>query len=737
MHKFSVIWISLPLLALGSHTMSSPETRVSSAPAVDAATTPSSHAAPAAAESWIVQDRQKSMEELKSSIQAVGGQITHKLSVIHAVTAELNAAQIAALRETAPTLRVYSNRSVSSSSTLPTLSDDFDGFEGYAGDDGNQPWAGPWIEDDNDDPHSGDISITHNPAGNKCTDGSSCLQIRTSHATASIYRRLDLSGSVAATLTYDFTSRLRAENEAHLEISDDGGASYHLLRVFDADGSRSGHHCIDISDFLSAQTQLRIRVESHQGHQRIWFDNIQVHYTAQAMPGSNQYPAQTQADVLHQQGLTGAGVTVAMIDTGLWSFPSLNLDTQGQRKVIARYNAITDEDGEAADLSGHGSHIASLIGSSEPADTPGTYNGVAPNASLVAVKAFTAMGEGSYADVIRGIDWLIEHKSELGVRVLNLSFSAEPLSYYWDDPLNQAVMQAWAEGIVVISSAGNTGPTPMSIGVPGNVPYVITVGAMSDNQTADPTDDYLSDFSATGPTLEAFVKPEVVAPGHRILGVMPPDSYLPNLRPELADGAFFSGSGTSQAAAITTGVAALLLEAAPWLTPDELKCRLMAGAQAAVDAQGDLAYNPLQQGAGLVNAVGSLNSNELTCANVGLDIQLDIAGVEHYGGPVRWDAEEDSFYVEGLGYNWDGLLESGGYAWTGLNPWVDVNPWLDVDINPWINLNPWIDVNPWLDVDVNPWIGSSWWSDGIPWESQPHQWDSLTETVTIGLVLSD
>ena len=732
MHKFAVIWISFPLLALGSHTMSAPETNsTESAEAQISSAPPATHS-----ESWIVQGRGMSVEQLKSSIQAVGGQITHELAVIHAVTAELDAPQIAALQEATPSLRFYGNRAVTSSSTLPTLLDDFDGFEGYDGDDGNLSWAGPWIEDDNDDPLSGDIKITHTQP-NKCDDDSSCLRIRTSDSKASIYRAVDLSGSVAASLTYDFINKIDSKSKVLLEISSDGGQTFQRLKTFNSKGARSGHHCLDISAHLSADTVLRIRVKKNDEREKVWFDNIQVHYTAQATPGSNQYPAQTQADALHQQGLTGAGVTVAMIDTGLWSFPSLNLDTHGQRKVIARYNAITDEDGEAEDLSGHGSHIASLIASSEPADTPGTYNGVAPDASLVAIKAFTAMGEGSYADVIRGIDWLIDNKDELGVRVLNLSFSAEPLSYYWDDPLNQAVMQAWAEGIAVISSAGNTGPTPMSIGVPGNVPYVITVGAMSDNQTADPTDDYLSDFSATGPTLEAFVKPEIVAPGHRILGVMPPNAYLPSLRPELTDGAFFSGSGTSQAAAITTGVAALLLEASPWLTPDELKCRLMVGAQAAINPQGDLAYNPLQQGAGLVNALGSLHSNELTCANIGLDIDLDIAGVEHYGGPVRWDDASNSFYVEGLGYSWDGALNTGGYAWTGLNPWIDVNPWLDVDINPWINLNPWIDVNPWLDVDVNPWIGSSWWSDGIPWENQPHQWDGLTETVTIGLVLVD
>ena len=103
--------------------------------------------------------------------------------------------------------------------------------------------------------------------------------------------------------------------------------------------------------------------------------------------------------------------------------------------------------------------------------------------------------------MIRGIDWVVANKDAYDIRVLNLSFSAAPRSNYWDDPLSQAVMAAWEAGIVVVASAGNTGPAPLTIGVPGNVPYVVTVGAMTDNYTpADPGDDVLASFSAAGPT---------------------------------------------------------------------------------------------------------------------------------------------------------------------------------------------------------------------------------------------
>ncbi len=123
--------------------------------------------------------------------------------------------------------------------------------------------------------------------------------------------------------------------------------------------------------------------------------------------------------------------------------------------------------------------------------------------------------------MIRGIDWIVANKDTYGIRVVNLSFSAPPQSYYWDDPLNQAVMAAWRSGIIVVASAGNLGPDPMTIGVPGNVPYVITVGAMTDNFTPDDgSDDVLASFSSPGPTLEAFVKPEMVAPGGHVVSTM-------------------------------------------------------------------------------------------------------------------------------------------------------------------------------------------------------------------------
>ena len=150
--------------------------------------------------------------------------------------------------------------------------------------------------------------------------------------------------------------------------------------------------------------------------------------------------------------------------------------------MLAQYDAIqaranpTNYD----DAFGHGTHISSIIGNAAVAST-GRYQGVAPGVNLVSVKALNNNGAGRYFDVIRGIQWIVSNKSRYDIRVLNLSLSAPVRSHYWDDPLNQAVMTAWASGIVVVVSAGNEGPSPMSIGVPGNNPYVITVGAVTDS----------------------------------------------------------------------------------------------------------------------------------------------------------------------------------------------------------------------------------------------------------------
>ena len=241
------------------------------------------------------------------------------------------------------------------------------------------------------------------------------------------------------------------------------------------------------------------------------------------------------ADRLHAQGVTGTGVAIALVDTGVSDWKELTYEGWRSR-VRAAYDALLGQeiiDDWDYDLNGHGTHLTSVAVNNKRIRKSGLYEGVAPGADLVVVKAFGASGSGTYADVIRGISWVIANKDLHGTRVLNLSFSAPPRSHYWDDPLNQAVMAAWEAGIVVVASAGNTGPEPMTIGVPGNVPYVITVGAMTDNFTpTDHSDDRLTSFSSAGPTHAGFVKPEVVAPGGHVKAIMDHSSEIAKAHPE-------------------------------------------------------------------------------------------------------------------------------------------------------------------------------------------------------------
>ncbi len=429
----------------------------------------------------------------------------------------------------------------------------------------------------------------------------------------------------------------------------------------------------DLTQSQLAQLQQNIDVKISQNHE--------VELSGGNAWGKRKWqpkatvPKYIDADSAHAARNFGDGVTIGFLDTGLDQLQGtssglgLSTDLYGRDKFWGTYDAINNSiSNYSNEESGHGTHVASIAGNADY-DVYGNLYGVAPNASLVGIKAFDAEGKATYADVIRGIDWALQVKDQINLRVLNMSFSGPARSYYWEDPLNQAVMKAWQAGIVVIASAGNNGPDPMTIGVPGNVPYVITVGAMTDNYTeSNATDDKLATFSAAGPTFEGFVKPEIVAPGGHLAGLMAFDTQIVQEHPEFHDGGrYFEMSGTSQAAGVVSGVAALILSQDPSLTPDEVKCRLMDGAHAAFNDKGELAYSVFQQGSGVVNAADALASTATACANQALDIAQDIEGNDHFFGPANIN-NDGNFYVEGLGdeYVWrfdDSNLDGDSLIW--------------------------------------------------------------------------
>jgi serine protease AprX len=356
------------------------------------------------------------------------------------------------------------------------------------------------------------------------------------------------------------------------------------------------------------------------------------------------YNSVAGVDALQRNGITGRGVTVAVIDSGLWDAPALVNDTNGKPRVLARYDAISNSESKGVfDASGHGTHMTSVIahnGATTNAGEPtGTFKGVAPDVNLVSVKAFDVEGQGDFLDIVRAIQWVVDNRETYNIRVLNLSFAARPRWPYWLDPINQALMHAWASGITVVAAAGNEGPDPMSIGSPGNLPFIITVGAVTDSWTpADKDDDYIPDFSSRGPTPSGHIKPDIVAPGGHITGLTRPGSSLTRDHPEymLRSGELVM-TGSSQATALVSGVAALLLQLEPDLSPDDIKCKLTSSAEPAINRDGLLAYSPFQQGSGYLSATRAVTLGERGCGNAEMDINVEMNGTGHSQGPAIVD----------------------------------------------------------------------------------------------------
>lgn len=349
------------------------------------------------------------------------------------------------------------------------------------------------------------------------------------------------------------------------------------------------------------------------------------------------------ADLLHAQDITGRGVTIAVLDSGFWEHNALQRATDGKRRVLARYDAIADmTPAQMTDESGHGSHMSSIIGNSSATVITGkhtasvSYKGVAPDANLIPIKVVDARGNADYLDILRGLQWVLDNHKSYNIRVLNVSLAATPRFDYWDDPINQAVFKLWQAGITVIAAAGNDGPEYSTIGSPGNNPYVITVGAVTDSWTPmDRSDDYIPDFSSRGPTAVGHIKPDIVAPGGHITGLVPPDSTLARESPDyvLPNGDFVS-TGSSQAAALVSGIAALLLQVEPSLSNNDIKCMLTRTAEPAINPDGRLAYSPFVQGQGYASAARALTLGERGCGNEGLNIDDAVAGNEKIFGPT-------------------------------------------------------------------------------------------------------
>lgn len=325
-------------------------------------------------------------------------------------------------------------------------------------------------------------------------------------------------------------------------------------------------------------------------------------------PGSMVTVAQkaTGADFFWNEGYIGSGVDVALIDTGVVPVDGLTYPGKLLHGPDLSFESQSP-DHTRLDTYGHGTHMAGIIAGRDDAagdvltSKDSGFLGMAPGARLLSLKVGDYQGSVDVSQVIAAIDWVIQHKRDNGmnVRVLNLSFGTDSKQDYRIDPLAYVVERAWKSGIVVVAAAGNDGPGSV-LRDPAISPYVIAVGASESNITAKTTDDIIAGFSSCGtPTRHV----DVAAPGKSILSLRNPGSYADTEHPEArVNERFFLGSGTSQAAAVVSGAAALIIDQRPDITPDQVKKLLMVTADPLKDE------STLCQGAGVIDLKEALST---------------------------------------------------------------------------------------------------------------------------------
>jgi serine protease AprX len=288
------------------------------------------------------------------------------------------------------------------------------------------------------------------------------------------------------------------------------------------------------------------------------------------------FPAAIGATDVWDEGITGKGIGIAIVDTGVNDGKTADFGS----RVVAHYAVDGLAEG-TYDVYGHGTHVAGIAagdGAHSVEDGVARFMGIAPGANIISVKVGGFATGPLIGDVIEGLEWVLANRATYNIRVANLSFTSSAPESYLTNPLDAAVEQLWFNGIVVVVAAGNRGTGDFAVDhPPANDPFVVTVGAFSDNETVDPSDDYVKDWSSRGVTHEGFEKPEIFAPGSRLIATTGDgESLLHALYPENKVGPhYFRMGGTSAAAPVVSGVVALMLEANPALTPDQVKARIV------------------------------------------------------------------------------------------------------------------------------------------------------------------
>ena len=421
--------------------------------------------------------------------------------------------------------------------------------------------------------------------------------------------------------------------------------------------------------------------------------------------------------------LKGAGVTIAVVDSGVALHPDIQTLT-AVVDVIGNANPTAALPETSVDPYGHGTHVAGImVGTGS--QSGGVMAGIAPEASLVSVRVLDSVGAGLTSDVVAGLQWIGEHKSEYGIRVVNLSLGHVIVEPAEDDPLVQAVESLWDAGLVVVCSAGNRGRDGhVTITSPCNSRKVITVGAANDKHTGPIYDDQVATYSSRGPTtFDLFAKPDLVAPGNRLVSLRSAGSFMDMLLPDRRvafDPAnptqqdYFEMSGTSMASPVVAATAALMLQQDPALNPASVKARLMMSARKA--KFGD----PLVSGAGYLDILGALRANWVAAAAP---------------SPQAFpDVELGRINFENTATSWGNDVFSLRDMWQDSVSWTDPNEYLQ----------------PFLSTDGEMWppgtggelMGEVWpnsevWPEGEVWPDGPAWTPAITAPEETGAVVTE
>ena len=422
------------------------------------------------------------------------------------------------------------------------------------------------------------------------------------------------------------------------------------------------------------------------------------------------------ADKAHEKGATGAGIDVAVIDTGIAPVPGLAAD-----RVVNGPDLSFDsqfEDVRHLDTNGHGTHLAGIMA------------GLAPESRLVNVKVGATNGAVDVSQVIAAIDWVVQHRNDNGmnIRVLNLAYGTQNVQDYTIDPLSYAAEVAWRHGIVVVAATGNAGAQFDRVTNPAVDPRIIAVGASEAHGTYNTADDTVAAFSSRSTTGRTA---DLVAPGRSVVSHRTPGSYVDTLHPEgQVDATRFRGSGTSQSAAVTSAAAAMLLDANPALTPDEVKKALTSTAKklprSASTSQGAgiLDVDKAVQRAGVVKDAaqahpyatgtgtleGARGSSHVEKDGVVLTGEYDIHGTSWSGTSWSGTSWSGTSWSGGVwnGTSWSGTSWSGtswsGTSWSGTS-WSGTS-WSGTS---WSGTS-WSSTENWSGTS---WSGTSW--SGTSW----------------------